>query len=302
LVSIPSEEDLIGAAHKRADGRYVLASGAVEKMLTIDGPLQEKLEHLLRSYQTPFGALVAIDPSTGRILAMAEHAEQAPQIRGLTTRAVFPAASIFKIVTAAALLEAGLKPEDQECSHGGKRRISAQLLTESSQDRACYSLATALARSANAIFAKLTYKHLSAEKLKESAHAFYFNRPIEFPIPTDVSLAAIPLDALGLATTGSGFGDVYLSPLHGAAIAASRARPSRSESSPRRTPARSRTCWRIPCEWARRAGSSTSVAFGSSMRWERPARWQIAIRFAITPGSSATRQKPTPRSPCLPWW
>ena len=36
----------------------------------------------------------------------------------------------------------------------------------------------------------------------------------------DPSLAHVPDDALGLAQTGAGFGDVFLSPLHGALIAA----------------------------------------------------------------------------------
>jgi membrane peptidoglycan carboxypeptidase len=49
------------------------------------------------------------------------------------------------------------------------------------------------------------------------------NRPIPFPIPTDVSLAAIPEDGFELAYPGAGFGDVYLSPLHGAALAAASA-------------------------------------------------------------------------------
>ena len=39
-------------------------------------------------------------------------------------------------------------------------------------------------------------------------------------MPTDVSLAAVPEeDEFGLAQTGAGFGDVYLSPLHGALLA-----------------------------------------------------------------------------------
>src|SRR5690606_5968821 len=51
------------------------------------------------------------------------------------------------------------------------------------------------------------------------ATAFGFNRPISFAMPVDVSLAAFSEDPLALARTGAGFGDVYLSPLHGAALA-----------------------------------------------------------------------------------
>src|SRR5262249_32322253 len=127
----------------------------------------------------------------------------------------------FKIITASALLEAGVEPGFPECFHGGKRHISEKLLMDSNRDRRCYSLSTALAMSANAVFAKLTFKYLSPERLQAAAESFHFNRPWEFAVPTDPSLAAIPSDPLGLASAGSGFGDVYLSPLHGAAIAAS---------------------------------------------------------------------------------
>jgi membrane peptidoglycan carboxypeptidase len=215
------EEDWIASARKGANGRYVISRGGSEQVLTLDPELQDKLQQILLSYQTPYGAVVAMEPSTGRVLAMAEHSAEQPHLRGLTTRAVFPAASIFKIVTASALLEFGVQPDSPECFHGGKRRISEKLLVDSRSDRRCYSLSTALAMSANVVFAKLTFKHLSSEQLEATAEAFHFNRPLEFVVPTDTSLASIPSDPLGLASAGSGFGDVYLSPLHGAAIAAS---------------------------------------------------------------------------------
>ena len=217
---ISAQDDLVWAARKRADGRYVVQRAGADQLLTLDVELQEKLQQIMKGYQTPYAAVVAIEPATGKVLAMAEHSERDPAMHGLPTKAVFPAASIFKIVTASALLDAGIRPEDSQCFHGGKRRISEKMLQDSSRDRVCYPLSTALAMSANGVFAKLTYKHLTAEKLRLLAAAFHFNRSIDFPIPTEVSLAAIPEDGLGLASAGSGFGDVYLSPLHGAAIAA----------------------------------------------------------------------------------
>ncbi len=215
------DEDWLASARKGTDGRYVVSRGASEQVLTLDPILHDKLQQILETYQTPYGAVVAIDPSSGRVLAMAEYSAQEPGLRGLARRAVFPAASIFKIVTASALLESGMEPKTAQCFHGGKRRISEKLLIDSSSDRRCYSLATALAMSANAVFAKLTFKHLSAEQLEAAAESFRFNRPLDFVAPTDTSLAAIPSDPLGLALAGSGFGDIYMSPLHGAAIAAS---------------------------------------------------------------------------------
>lgn len=217
---LSAQEDLVFAARKRADGRYVVQRAGAEQLLTLDANLQEKLSQIMKGYQTPYAAVVAIEPETAKVLAMAEYSRRDPAMRGLPTKAVFPAASIFKIVTASALLDAGIKPHDSQCFHGGKRRISEKLLLDSARDRRCYALSTALAMSANGAFAKLTYKHLTAEKLRLLAAAFHFNRSIDFPVPTEISLAAIPEDALGLASAGSGFGDIYLSPLHGAAIAA----------------------------------------------------------------------------------
>jgi len=210
---------LVARAQLDASGRLRLAGPGGERLLTLEPTLQETLTELLASYQTPYAAVVVLEPSTGRVLAMAEHSAADPAMRGLATKALFPAASVFKLVTATALLDAGLSPDDVGCAHGGKRHIQARLLEDSSADQTCLSLAEAMGRSANAVFAKLTHRHLSAEQLLAAADAMHFNRAFDFPVPTDISLARVPDDALGLATTGAGFGDVYLSPLHGAMLA-----------------------------------------------------------------------------------
>jgi peptidoglycan glycosyltransferase len=223
LRTLSRKEDLLGQARLRRDGRLVVPGAQGEKALTIDPPLQEQLTRIMKDYQVPYGAAVVIEPSTGRVLALAEHSQAQPDLRGLTTRAVFPAASIFKIVTGSALLEAGVSPDEEACFHGGKRRISERLLEDSERDGACYSLAAAMGKSANVIFAKMTKKYLAADALRRMAARLRFNRPISFPIPTDISLASIPDEEFELAETGAGFGNVYLSPLHGAALAAAAA-------------------------------------------------------------------------------
>jgi penicillin-binding protein A len=217
--SLAPEEDLLARARLDGTGHLSVSQPGGPRVLTVEPGLQEALTHLLDSYQTPYAAVVVLEPSTGRVLAMAEHAHADPGLRGLSTKALFPAASVFKLVTATALLDAGLGPEDVGCAHGGKRRIQAGLLEDSIRDQRCLSLAEAMGRSANAIFAKLTHRHLTADQLLAAADALHFNRPFAFPVPTDVSLARVPEDALGLAATGAGFGDVYLSPLHGAMLA-----------------------------------------------------------------------------------
>ncbi|MGE6763295.1 penicillin-binding transpeptidase domain-containing protein [Corallococcus interemptor] len=221
LQGLPRAQDLVARA--KLEGNKLVVKGgksAPDQVLTIDPGLQASLTKIMQNYQVPYGAAVVLEPSTGRVLAMAEHSEAKPELRGLPIRAVYPAASIFKIVTGSALMEAGVSPDTEACFHGGKRRLNERQLEDTERDGACYSLALAMGKSANVIFAKMTSKHLSADALKRMAARLRFNREIPFAQPLDVSLAYIPEDGFALANTGAGFGDVYLSPLHGALLAA----------------------------------------------------------------------------------
>jgi cell division protein FtsI/penicillin-binding protein 2 len=217
--AFPLEKDVLARA-RPAGGKLVVDVEGSAQPLTIDPMLQAELEAILEKYETPWAAVVAVEPATGRVLAMAEHSAAEPTLRGLTTRALYPAASIFKIVTAAALLGVGVDPAEVLCAHGGKRKVKEAQLEDSEKDTRCLTLSRALAMSANVLFAKFTSRYLDPEKLKVAARAFHFNVSFPFPVPTDPSLAAIPSETYPLALTGAGFGDVYLSPLHGAALAA----------------------------------------------------------------------------------
>ncbi|PTL75898.1 penicillin-binding transpeptidase domain-containing protein [Vitiosangium sp. GDMCC 1.1324] len=220
LRSLSAKQDVLARARKNAQGRLVVPGPKGDVPLTIDPTLQSQLTNILTEYRVPYGAAVVLEPSTGRVLAMAEHSQAQPGLRGLATRAAFPAASVFKIITGSALLEAGVTPMAETCFHGGKRRLSEKLLEDSARDSQCHSLAEAMGKSANVIFAKLTHRYLSPDALKRAAARFHFNREISFPVPMDVSLASVPEgDAFRFAQTGAGFGDVYLSPLHGALLA-----------------------------------------------------------------------------------
>jgi len=191
---------------KTPDGKVVY--------LTIEPKLQKTMEKLLRMYRPVGAAVVALDPKTGKVLSIAEIGE------GSATKAAYPAASVFKIVTGAALLEKGVNPDVQTCYHGGIRRLVGKLLEDKPNlDRRCLSLSMAMAKSANVVFAKMAVKHLDGDELRKVAERFLFNRPI-FDQPMGQSSAEIPDDGLGFAKSAAGFGDVKLSPMHAALIAA----------------------------------------------------------------------------------
>lgn len=191
--------------------------------LTLDPDLQRKMSRLLQAYRVPQGAVVAVEPATGRILAMAEHARAGgDEAVGLSLRPIAPAASVFKVVTAAALLERGLPPESRVCYHGGKRRIRPAHLQESPRDHRCVDLGEALGHSANVPFARLAQRHLEPLGLRDVAERFLFDRPIRLEgVEIHRSPLDIPEEPFEFATTAAGFNvGVRLTPLHGALIAA----------------------------------------------------------------------------------
>jgi len=213
---------VLGLRHlDTATGRFLASYGDGEAVLTLDARLQKKLQRTLTSYDVPYGATVLLDPRTGRVLAMAEHTRGQPQATNLSLKAISPAASIFKIVTAAALLEQGYSPEEPVCYHGGNHRLAPRLLADDSRrDSACLPLSAAFGHSANVVFAKLADRGLTPEVLRAVAARFLFNATIPFPSPVETSRAEIPEDRFGLANTAAGFGDVRLSALHAALLAA----------------------------------------------------------------------------------
>lgn len=202
-------------------GRFVAKYGDGRAILTLSGALQERLTRTLEQNAVPWGVTVLIEPATGRVLAMAEYSRAEPTASGLALRALAPAASIFKLVTAAALLEQGYSPEEEVCFHGGRHRLAPRLLADDPRrDHRCLSLETAFGKSTNVVFAKLADRGLTAASLREAATRFFFNATIPFPHALEPSTALIEEDAFQLANTAAGFGPVRLSPMHAALLAA----------------------------------------------------------------------------------
>lgn len=219
---------LAGATFDENRGVYLapLEDGAMAE-LTLEPRLQQKMSKLLDDYNVPWGAVVALDPRDGRVLAMVEHSEKESSV-GLATRALYPAASVFKIVTGAALLEAGVTADTRTCYHGGLRRIQLKHLEDDpKRDHACATLGQAMGHSINVVMAKLADRNLSVDDLRAVAGRFLFNQPLPVsPAPPSVgealiSPAIIPEDELGFGRTAAGFGRVFLSPLHGALMVGS---------------------------------------------------------------------------------
>lgn len=195
--------------------------GGRQAELTLDPELQSHLAAKMEQYEVPFGAVVAMEPRTGRIRAYVSHSSANPRAGDLCRDATPPAASVFKVITGAALVDHGVSPDTRVCYGGGFRKLTAaDLVDDSDRDRHCETLTTAMGYSINAIFAKLATRHLDTPTLRRYAEAFGFGHALPFDAPTAASPMEVPSDRLERARTAAGFWHMHMSPLHGALIAA----------------------------------------------------------------------------------
>lgn len=209
---------------KNVDGKLVqtLDSGATVT-LTLDPEVQEHLESLYAQYKIPYGGLVLLEPETGRVLAMISQTADGEESKGNIARAtIAPSASVFKIVTIAALLEGeGFSPSKEVCYHGGIRSLTKKNIEgDAKRDTRCGDLSDAMAWSINSLVAKLAYAHLSPKELKGWAERFGYNQQLPFELEVGISEFETVSDAHERARSAAGFWHSTLSPLHGAMISA----------------------------------------------------------------------------------
>jgi len=189
---------------------------------TLSPGLQLKARSLLQQYSVPWGSIVALEPKTGRVIALASYSSVEPGGPDVATRASFPAASLFKLITAAAAIErAGLNGEHTIYFRGGNYTLErGNYLPDAQRDRRQISFADALGRSINPAFGRVGLNYLSKDILEKYALNFGFNREIPFDAPVDVSQFRRPVDDYETARTAAGFGEVTVSPLHAALLTA----------------------------------------------------------------------------------
>jgi len=212
---------------KDGSGYVDVRSDGSRAELTLDPALQTRVDKLLRAHPAPYAAVVVLSVEDGRVLAMSGHSTREPDksVADLTMKPWAPAASIFKLVTATALVEHGVSPDTRVCYHDGVHSVEESNLRANPRlDRACASLSYALAKSQNAIVARLAHDRLDEKSLSAAARALGFGAPLPFAMPVEASAAHVPDGGLPFARTAAGFWNTTLSPLHGAYLAATLAR------------------------------------------------------------------------------
>ena len=195
------------------------------------------------------GAVVALDPTTGAILAMVSKPSYDPNLIAghdtvavnaawtalqeapgspMTNRAIagatYPPGSTFKLVTAAAALEGGMTGETQvpapvELDLPQTDRVLRNFGGESCSPTGTMTLADAMRISCNTTFGQLGID-LGADALRAQAEAFGFDDPLN--VPMKVTESHFPEDPSPPETAFSAIGqyEVRVTPMQMAMVAA----------------------------------------------------------------------------------
>ena len=196
------------------------------------------------------GAVVALDPSTGAVLAFVSSptfdpnsiiaksatpawealaADPAEPLKDRVSRESYAPGSTFKVITAAAAIEAGVAGPDTTFANPpqlelpGSTAVIRNFAGTLCGDGDEVTLREAFRRSCNTVFGQLAMD-LGASVLEQQAEAFGFNRQV--PFEWETLTAAFPTAATlssnlpALAQSGLGQRDVQATPLLMAMVAA----------------------------------------------------------------------------------
>ncbi|MBP2687528.1 MAG: transpeptidase, partial [Deltaproteobacteria bacterium] len=93
--------------------------------LSLNEELQAQIFDLFRRFDPLYGVFAAMEPDTGRVVALVGYRRGGESDPWLPLKAIYPAASLIKVVTASAAIERGkVSPQDEISYRGGIYGIS----------------------------------------------------------------------------------------------------------------------------------------------------------------------------------
>jgi cell division protein FtsI/penicillin-binding protein 2 len=207
-----------------AGEQFTARTGAGETLYyTIRSDLQKRVHDFMADNRVPYGVFVAIEPATGRILAMTSHSSVDPAWEKDAFFDLYPMASLFKIVIASAALESRkITPETVIEFRGGHTSESPRYWNASPRGRNNrLDVTYAMGKSINPVYGRIAADIAGKTSVMESVHKFGFNQQLLPDTPAKESRAGEPQDSNGLMLMGAGLDhDVKISPLHAAVMMA----------------------------------------------------------------------------------
>ncbi len=191
----------------------------------IDKELQKEAEKLLRTYKPDYAAIFMMDAVTGRVLAMTSFQKDNPLASNWNLKSNFPAASVFKVVTATAAMDkAGVSPQHKINFNGGNYTLYRKNVMSDKVNKwtRVITLKEAFARSINTAFGRLSLETLHPADINDYATRFMFNQEIPSDFPVEMGVAYVPPErGFALTEVASGYNKTNrMSPVQGAMIAA----------------------------------------------------------------------------------
>ncbi|WP_233520293.1 penicillin-binding transpeptidase domain-containing protein [Prauserella sp. PE36] len=185
---------------------------------TLSGATQRAAQTAVDEVDAP-ASLVAIRPSTGAILAVAQNASAGDAPTALT--GLSAPGSTFKIATATAVLGSGAAGAETVLPCPGRDRIGTRTIPNDGEfDLGAVPLRTAFAHSCNTTFARLA-ADLPPEALADAATSLGLNADFEIPgLTTEAGRVGPAADPVQRLEDGIGQGRVQASPFGLALMAA----------------------------------------------------------------------------------
>lgn len=205
------------------DVEYHDAEVAPAVGVSIDYNVQRAAQEAVNLQSGSQAMMVAIRPSTGEILAVAQ-TEEADAEGDVALMGQYPPGSTFKMITAAAGMEhEGLSPDSTVACPGTMNLYGRVVTNYNSFSLGNVPLETAFARSCNTTFASIA-TDLQPGELQEEAKSFGIG--VDYEIPgLDTLTGSVPVgdEALDRTEAGYGQGADLVSPFGMALVAATAA-------------------------------------------------------------------------------
>jgi cell division protein FtsI/penicillin-binding protein 2 len=189
------------------------SSGPLRVEYTLSAELTREVYEVLRRSRVQLGQALVLDPTTGELLAYA-----AVDPERLPPDGVYPAASLVKVVTAAAALEAQPRVADRACFYVGSPYRLTPARVHPPRRGHQVTFERALAMSNNQCFAQLAVHDLGEARMLESIERFGLLEPAAPALPAGA--ASSPSNPYDLGKLGSGLAGLQITPLHAARLAA----------------------------------------------------------------------------------
>ena len=187
-------------------------AGPLEVEYALDGDLMRAVFRILRQGRVELGHAIVMDPRSGRVLAYAStDLERFPPDR------TYPAASLVKVITAAAALHHAPEASQDSCrTVGNPYRLTPSRVNPQPGGRRV-SLRRALATSNNQCFAQLAVHQIGGPNLLGAIERFGWRLP---PAPLHPAGEVERWsDDYALGRLGSGLSGARITPLHAAQLA-----------------------------------------------------------------------------------